>query len=79
MFFGGGGRHFRFGLFNQGTNCMTYTSSFDDFSIHSHSVLWSFKKVERFDFLKFGRLPSFVETYLDMITFSGSYLVCLTF
>ena len=35
------------------------SSSIDDFFMHSHPVLWSFKKVVRFDFLILADCPSF--------------------
>ena len=62
-----------------------HTSSFDDFSIHSHSVLWSFKKVERFDFLNIWQIAFHLSRHdhffrviscvSNILTFTGKILL----
>ena len=62
-----------------------HSSSFDDFSIHSHPVLWSFKKVARFDFLNIWQIAFHLSRHdhffrviscvSNILTFTGKILL----
>ena len=84
MFFGGGGRHFRFGLFNQGTNCMTYvvvwrifhSQPFGSLVVQKSWLIWFFKIWQiAFHLSRHDHFFRVISCVSNILTFTGKILL----